>query len=96
MKANERLADAFSLLDLSERLLDEIETAPLGELPRIISLLKKNVRDAKALINDAEAELDNVVKESARREVEDLVIYDEWAGRNEELLKEISKINKSL
>ncbi|MBO8180258.1 MAG: hypothetical protein H0Z19_07240 [Archaeoglobus sp.] len=81
------LTDAFSLLDFSERLLDEIETAPLSELPRIVSLLRKNLRDAKALINDAEAEFDSIVKETERREVEDLVIYDEWADKNEELLK---------
>ncbi|MBO8181026.1 MAG: hypothetical protein H0Z19_11265 [Archaeoglobus sp.] len=90
------LTDAFSLLDFSERLLDEVEDAPLSELPRIINLLKKNIRDAKALINDAEAELDDMVKKTYRREAEDLTMYDEWANKNEELLKEISKINKSL
>ena len=89
-KITARLVDAFSLLDFSERLLDEIETAPLSELPRIINLLKKNVRDAKALINDAEAEFDSIVKERAWREVEDLVMYDEWVNENEELLKKES------
>ena len=89
-KITARLVDAFSLLDFSERLLDEIETVPLSELPRIINLLKKNVRDAKALINDAEAEFDSIVKERAWREVEDLVMYDEWVNENEELLKKES------
>ena len=56
------LADAFSLLDFSERLLDEIEAAPLSELPRIITIVKKNIRDAKKLISDAEAEFDDMVK----------------------------------
>jgi len=86
-KITAALADAFSLLDLSEKLLDEIETAPLAELPRIVQLVKKNIRDTKKLISDAEAELDDMVKEIDRREVEDLVMYDEWADKNEELLK---------
>ena len=62
-KITARLVDAFSLLDFSERLLDEIETVPLSELPRIINLLKKNLRDAKVLINDAEKEFDEMVRE---------------------------------
>ncbi|MCD6524126.1 MAG: hypothetical protein J7K48_03910 [Thermococcus sp.] len=86
-KITTALTDAFSLLDLSEKLLDEIETAPLAELPRIVQLVKKNIRDTKKLISDAEAELDDMVKEIDRREVEDLVMYDEWADKNEELLK---------
>ena len=90
-KITARIDDAFSLLDLSERLLDEVEDAPLSELPRIVNLLKKNIRDAKALVNDAEAELDSMVKERARQEVEDLTMCYEWTGKNEEpLKKEIS------
>ena len=94
--AQSKLADAFSLLDFSERLLDDIESAPLSELPRIISLLKKNLRDARALVNDAEAKIDDVVREIDRQEelekmkedYQDLVMYDEWAEQNARLLKE--------
>jgi len=56
------LVDAFSLLDLSEKLLDEIEEAPLSELPRLLQFLKKNIRDSKHLISDAEMEFDALIR----------------------------------
>jgi len=73
-KITNALVDAFSLLDFSEKLLDEIETAPLAELPRIVSMLKKNVRDAKKLISDAEAELDGLVRGLDEQEAKDLLV----------------------
>ena len=73
-KITNALVDAFSLLDFSEKLLDEIETAPLAELPRIVSMLKKNIRDAKKLISDAEAELDGLVKDLDEQEAKDLLV----------------------
>ena len=87
--AQSKLADAYQLLDFSERLLDDIEEAPLGDLPRLVSLLRKNIRDVKNLVNDAEAEIDDAVREIDRKEVEDLVMYDEWAEDNARLLKEM-------
>ena len=87
-KTQEKLTDVYQLLDFSERLLDNIEKAPLSELPRIVQLLRKNLRDAKNLVNDAEAGIDDVVREIDRKEVEDLVMYDEWADENARLLKE--------
>ncbi len=44
------LSNIYSLLDFSEKLLDDIENQPLSELPRIITILRKNLRDAKALL----------------------------------------------
>jgi len=73
-KITNALVDALSLLDFSEKLLDEIETAPLAELPRIVSMLKKNVRDAKKLISDAEAELDGLVRDLDEQEAKDLLV----------------------
>jgi len=86
--AQAKLVDAYRLLDFSEELLDDIEGAPLSELPRVINLLMKNIRDAKNLINDAEAKIDDVVRELDRKEVEDLVMYDKWAEQNARLLAE--------
>ena len=57
------LTDAYKLLDFSEKLLDDVENQSLAELPRILQLLRKNLRDAKALINDAEKEFDAMIRE---------------------------------
>ena len=73
-KVTNALVDAYQLLDLSERLIEELESAPLSELPRLLSFLKKNVRDARKLINDAEAELDKTVRELDEAEVKDLLV----------------------
>lgn len=91
-----KLADAYQLLTFSEELLNDVEKVPLSELPRLIQLLHKNIRDAKDLVNDAEAKIDDVVREIDRKEelevmrqdYKDLVMYDEWAGENARLLKE--------
>lgn len=91
----EKLADAYQLLDFSEKLLDDIESAPLSDLPRILQLLRKNIRDAKALINDAEATIDDTVREIDRQEeleamkeeYRDLIMADEWEEKNLELLR---------
>lgn len=86
-KITARLVDAYRLLDFSEHCLEDFEKLTLEEIPDIINFVLENIRDAKKLINDAEAELDSIVKEIDRREAGDLVMYDEWADRNEELLK---------
>ena len=96
VEAQEKLADAYQLLDFSEKLLDDIENQPLSELFRTLQLLRKNIRDAKGLLNDAEAEIDSVVKEidrqeeleAMREEYRGLVMYDEWAEQNARLLAE--------
>ena len=96
--ARPKLTDAFSLLDFSERLLDDIDNQPLSELFRTLQLVRKNIRDAMNLINDAEAEIDDVIKEIDKQEeleateeaVEDLVMYGEWKEENERLLGEQS------
>jgi len=75
-----KLADAYSLLDFSEKLLDDIESAPLSELPRLINLLKKNIRDVKNLINDAERLIDDTVKEIDREAYLHLVDMPEVVG----------------
>jgi len=62
-RITDNLVDAYQLLDLSERLLDELESAPLNELPRLLQFLKKNIRDAKHLISDAEMEFDALIRE---------------------------------
>ena len=79
-KTQEKLTDAYQLLDFSERLLDDVEKAPLSELPRLLNLLRKNLRDAKNLINDAEAEIDSVVREIDRKEYLDLIDMPEEVG----------------
>ena len=61
-KITNNLVSAYQLIDFSERILEDIDRVPLEEIPRIISFVRKNLRDAAKLISDAEKELDEMVR----------------------------------
>lgn len=62
-KITTRLVDAYRLLDFSEHCLEDFEKLKLEEIPEVINFVLNNIRDAKALINDAEAEFDKMAGE---------------------------------
>ena len=65
-----QLADAYSLLDVSEKILDSTNSISVARLFETLNYVKKNIRDAKKLINSAEGELDDIVREIDEHDVE--------------------------
>ena len=62
-RITDNLVSAYTLLDFSERILEDIERCPFEEIPRVLSFVRKNLRDAAKLISDAEAEFDAMIRE---------------------------------
>lgn len=57
-RITQRLVDAYQLIEFSENILEDIERCPFEEIPRLLSFVRKNLRDALKYINEAEKELD--------------------------------------
>ncbi len=76
-----KLADAYRLLIFSQQLIEGLDDVKLAELPRTMQLVHKNIRDAKKLISEAEATLDDMVKEIDEEEALAVLREDEeFAG----------------
>ncbi len=88
LRVSSLLANAYQLLDFSERLLDGIENQSLSELPRILQLLRKNIRDVKNIINDAEREFDEMVRKIDEAEEHEVLSDEEFAEAMEKLARE--------
>ena len=82
-KISSALADAYQLLDLSMDILENIEHVPLSELPKVLSFVRKNIRDAMGLINSAEAEFDEMVREIDEEEEKELLEEPSRGERHE-------------
>jgi len=81
-KISSALADAYRLVVLSEGLLGDIGHCPFEDVPRLLSFIRKNLREAAKLINDAEAEFDSMIKEIDEAEEKELL--EELEGGDEE------------
>lgn len=86
-----KLSDARNLLALSEQILEDWEDIPLVELPRLLINLRKNIRDAKKLVDEVGEEFAKMVKEVDEADVKDLLVdmEIEEQRRYEEMRKEL-------
>ena len=58
------LADAYALLSATDRVLFNIDSVSLRRLEEALTFVRRNIEDAMSLINDAEAELDEMRRKS--------------------------------
>ena len=66
----DQLDDIYRLLDMSEKILDDINSINLARLEETLMFIKKNIRDARKLTATTRAELSEIVREIDEHEID--------------------------